>query len=112
MLAGSPIDPPIIGTNQDGFGDGRPTPIREALRLWQEQHDIALANNSGGRPSSTFGDTQNLFTQSGEDDSFTTITRDNELDDDDEVIFDPEDRAPDISANHIYLRRGDLVELV
>ena len=80
------------------------------LRLWQEQHDIALADTSRS-PSSTLSDIQNLFTQSGEDDSFTEIARDDEIDDDD-IKFESEERTPDIFAPQVFLRRGDLVELV
>ena len=80
------------------------------LRLWQEQHDIALADTS--RSPSTLSDIQNVLTQSGEDDSFTKIARDDEIDEDDDVKFESEERTPDIFAPQVFLRRGDLVELV
>ena len=80
--------------------------------MWQEQHDIALADTLGRPPSSTLSDTQNLFTQSGEDESFTAIARDDEVDDDDDLNFGSDEPIPDIFAHQVFLRRGDLVELM
>lgn len=80
--------------------------------MWQEQHDIALADTSGLTPSGTLGDTQNLFTQSGEDESFTAIARDEEAEDDNDVSFGSDASTLDIFAPQVFLRRGDLVELV
>ncbi len=111
MQADASIDPSVTGISPDDLVKGKSGGIRDALKLWQEQHDIALANRSGRHPSSTLGDTQNLVTQSGEDDSFTAITRD-EVDDEDDVEFQPEETTPDIFAHQVFLRRGDLVELV
>ena len=112
LQAAAPIDPSVIETNPAGLDKERPRRIREALRLWQEQHDSAVADTSDRPPSSTLGDTQNLLTQSGEDNSFTTVLRDDEADNDDYISMESEERTPDIFANEVFLRRGDLVELV
>ena len=80
--------------------------------MWQEQHEIALADALGRPLSSTLSDTQNLFTQSGEDDSSTTIVRDDEVDEDDDLDLESDEQTPDIFAHQVFLRRGDLVELV
>lgn len=106
------IDPPTIKTTPDGNVKGGPGQIRDALRMWQEQHEVALADVSGRPPSSTLSDTQNLFTQSGEDDSSTTVLRDDEVDEDDDVNPESDEQTPDIFAHQVFLRRGDLVELV
>lgn len=53
-----------------------------------------------------------MFTQSGEDDSFTAIARDEEVEDDDDVNFGSDEPTLDIFAHQVFLRRGDLVELV
>lgn len=102
----------MIGSNPAGLVKGNSGGIRETLRLWQEQHDIALADTSGLAPPGTLGDTQNLFTQSGEDESFTAIARDDEVEDNDDVSFGSDEPTPDIFAHQVFLRRGDLVELV
>ena len=99
LQAAAPIDPSVIETNPAGLDKERPRRIREALR-------------SDRPPSSTLGDTQNLLTQSGEDNSFTTVLRDDEADNDDYISMESEERTPDIFANEVFLRRGDLVELV
>ena len=112
MQTDAQIDPAIVGANLDGLVKGKSGGIREALRLWQDQHDIALADILGRPPSNTLSDTQNLFTQSGEDESFTTITRDDELEDDEDVHFASNELTPDFFAHQVFLRRGDLVELV
>ena len=112
MHSDTKIDPAIVETSPDRLIEGSSRGIREALRLWQEQHKIALAETSGRTLSSTLSDTQNLFTQSGEDESFIAIARDEELeDDDDDVDFGPDEPSPNIFARQVYLRRGDLVEL-
>lgn len=90
--------------------------IREHLRLWQEQQDLNLdlTNAAQSSPFSKIKDGQNLFTQSGEDESFTMITREieaEEVEDDDYVGFGSDDPTPDVLKNELFLRRGDLVEL-
>lgn len=112
LQAAAPIDPPVVGTNPAGLVKGRPRRIREALELWQQQHDSGLADTSGRPPSSMLSDTQNLLTQSGEDNTFNTIVRDDEVDNDDDIGIESEERTPDIFANEVFLRRGDLVEVV
>ena len=111
METAPPIDPPSTETNLAGFAKGRPEGIREALRLWQEQHESTLADTSTQHIYSTLKDSQNLHNQSGEDDSYTTIVRDDEMDDDEEISMDPEEQNPDIFAPQVFLRRGDLVQL-
>lgn len=111
MQADAQIDPAIIGANPDGLLKKPSGSIREALRLWQEQHEIALAGTSGRHPSSMLSDTQNLVTQSGEDESFTTISLDENVEDDDDVDIRSDEPIPDIFAHQVFLRRGDLVEL-
>ncbi|KAL9075487.1 MAG: hypothetical protein Q9161_001559 [Pseudevernia consocians] len=111
LRANAQIDPAIIGTNRNEHFKGESGGIREALRLWQDQHDIALADTSSQTHPSTLSDTQNLFTQSREDESFTVIARDDEVEDNDDVIFGSDEPTPDIFAHQVFLRRGDLVEL-
>ena len=88
--------------------------IREHLKLWQEEHSIkaepigALAPPQGSTPITS----QNLYTQSGEDDSFTVISRDDETEEDSDVDLQSDDAIPNIVENHLFLRRGDLVELM
>ena len=79
--------------------------------MWQEQHDIALAETLGRTPPSTLSDTQNLFTQSREDESSTAVARDDEVEDNDDIEFGSDDPTPDIFAHQVFLRRGDLVDL-
>ena len=86
--------------------------IREALKLWQEQHDSVQTHISGQHASSALEDSQNLLNQSGEDDSFTTISRDDEVDNDDDISIEREDQNPDIFIDETFLRRGDLVQLM
>ena len=111
LQAAAPIDPPVVGTNPAGLVKGRPRRIREALELWQEQHDSGLADTSGRPPSSMLSDTKNLLTQSGEDNAFNMIVRDDEVDNDDDIGIESEQGAPDIVANEVFYRRGDLVEV-
>ena len=106
------ISSPATGITPAGLVQGRPEGIREALRLWQEQHDSAVADSLGRTAPSTFSDTQNLLTQSEQDDSFTTLVRDDEMDDDDGMSIEPDEQDLDKFAPQIFLRRGDLVELL
>ena len=80
--------------------------------MWQEQHESTLADTSTQHVSSTLKDSQNLLNQSGEDDSYTTVVRDHEMNDDEEISMDPEEQNPDIFAYQVFLRRGDLVQLM
>lgn len=112
MQAKDAVDPPIIVTKSDEAFESKPEGIREMLRLWQEQHDTALADTSGQPPPSTPSDTQNLFTQSREDESFTTIAQDDDVEDDDTLDFGSEESNMDTFAHPAFLRRGDLVELM
>ncbi len=112
MQADAQIDPPIIGASRDGHLKGEPGGIRGALRLWQEQQDVALVDTSGRIPPDTLSDTKNLFTQSREDESFTAIARNDEVEDIDDIEFGSDDPTPDIFAHQVFLRRGDLVDLL
>lgn len=90
--------------------------IREHLRLWQKQQDLEsnLPNTVQQSPFSMIKDGQNLFTQSGEDESFTVITREieaEEVEDGDYVDFGSDEPTLDVLKNELFLRRGDLVEL-
>ncbi len=90
--------------------------IREHLRLWQEQQDInsSIPNAVQPSPVSIIKDGQNLFTQSGEDESFSVITSEieaEEVEDDDYLEFGSDEPTPDVLKNELFLRRGDLVEL-
>lgn len=111
MQFDTPIDPTNIGTNPHGIPHRNSGGIHAYLSLWQEQHESALADTSGRPPSSTLGDTQNLFTQSGGDESFTTVARDDEVEDDVDVDLRSDEPTPDIFSRQVFLRRGDLVEL-
>ena len=112
MQTAPPIDPPPSEANLAGLAKGRPGGIREALRLWQEQHESTLADISTQHVSSTLKDSQNLLNQSREDDGYTTIVHDGEMNNDEEISMDPEEQNPDIFACQIFLRRGDLVQLM
>ena len=90
--------------------------IREHLRLWQEQHDfekklvspvVPLSNNT---PDAS----QNLYSQSGEDDSYKVISQDEEAEDVAGTMMEPDadESTPTLFRSQKYLRRGDLVELV
>ena len=112
MQTAPPIDPPSTESDLAGFAKGRHGGIREALRLWQEQHESTLADTSTQHVSSTIKDSQNLLNQSGEDDSYTTVLREIEMNDEEEVSMDPEEQNSDIFAYQVFLRRGDLVRLM
>ena len=90
--------------------------IREHLRLWQERRDletkliapvVPLSNNT---PDAS----RNLYTQSGEDDSYKVLSQDEEAEDVAGTLMEPhtDDRTPTLLGAQKYLRRGDLVELV
>lgn len=112
MQADAPPGSPIIETNPDEPFKGKSGGIREALSLWQEHHDTALASTSGQPPSTTLGEIQNLFTQSGEDESFTAITRDDDVEDYDDEEIGSDELIPDTFTHQVFLRRGDLVDLL
>ena len=112
MQTAPPIDPPSSEADLAGLAKGRHGDIREALRLWQEQHESTLADTSTQHVSSTPKDSQNLLNQSREDDGYTTIVRDDEMNDDEEISMDPEEQNLDIFACQVFLRRGDLVQLM
>lgn len=89
--------------------------IRDHLRLWQEQQDRNPVSQ-GLAPSikTTVPKAgENFFTQSGEDDTFNVVTRETELEveDDDHVDFSSEEPTSDALRNGLFLRKGDLVEL-
>ena len=91
--------------------------IREHLKLWQRQQDTnkKLPNSISQPSSNTRNDSQNLFTQSSEDDSFTVVAREDEADEvegDDKLEFGSDEFVPDVLRNEVFLRRGDLVELL
>lgn len=81
--------------------------VREHLRLWQEQQELSVATTISG-PSGT---PQNLITQSGEDDGYSTVLRDDEPESDDYLTLSSEERTLEILSPHSFLRQGDLVEL-
>ena len=56
-------------------------------------------------------DTQNILTQSGEDESLTKIIPNNEIDQDDYAISGPDEPTLDHFQNQVFLRKGDLVDL-
>ena len=86
--------------------------IREHLSLWQSHHisqdSQTIIGNRMPLPSS--GHSQNLFTQSGEDDSSSVMTREDDIGD--EIIpgIDAEDSIENILHAPTFLRQGDLVE--
>ena len=105
------LDSTIIRRNPDELIKWKSTGIREYLRSWQEQHETIPVDTSGRPSSGPLSETQNLFTQSGEDDSFTAIARDDEVDDEIDIDFASDEPTQDIFAHSVFLRRGDLVEL-
>ena len=94
-----------------GLGNGKIQNTREMLRLWKEQHKNTLVNASDRPPSSTLGE-QNWFTQSGEDESLTSFVRIDEENDDEDVEWEADQPSPDVFSPQVFLRRGDLVELL
>lgn len=89
--------------------------IREHLRLWQEQQNKEAEKHDSpifplGNSSST---SRNFLTQSGEDDSFTKLTENTELDEAEHIdlSLDKDESTTDIFQNHAFLKKGDLVEL-
>ncbi len=90
--------------------------IREHLKLWQEQHDLETKQVAPVVPLSnnTPDASQNLYTQSGEDDSYKVISQDEEAEDVAVTMMEPDtdDSTPTLFRSQKYLRRGDLVELV
>ena len=105
------LDPTITKEDPDELIKWKSTGIREYLRSWQEQHETALVDTSGRPSSGPLSETQNLFTQSGEDESFTAIAWDDEVDDEFEIDFTSDEPFQDIFTRSVFLRRGDLVEL-
>ena len=91
--------------------------IREHLRLWQEIQDGNTDLSSPAQLPSTSRATtdHNLFTQSGEDDSFKVVDREHEaesFEDDEYIDFGSDNSAADVLKNELFLRKGDLVELL
>ena len=105
------LDPTITKEHPDEPIKWKSTGIREYLRSWQEQHETALVDTSGRPSLGPLSETQNLFTQSGEDDSFSTIATDDEVDDEFEIDLTSDQPSQDIFTRSVFLRRGDLVEL-
>ena len=105
------LDPTITTENPDEPIKWKSTGISEYLRSWQEQHETALVDTAGRPSSGPLSEGQNLFTQSGEDDSFTTIATDDEVDDEFEMGLTSDEPSQDIFTRSVFLRRGDLVEL-
>ena len=110
-----PLDLPVVLGDASLKSNSRGS-IREHLRLWQEQRDletklvapvVPLSNNT---PDAS----RNLYTQSGEDDSYKVLSQDEEAEEVAETLVEPhtDDRAPTLLGTQKYLRRGDLVELV
>ena len=56
---------------------------------------------------------QNLFTQTGEDDSFNVVSPETELEIDEDNVLDynAEEPMSNLFENSLFLRKGDLVEL-
>lgn len=103
-------DPKLASTLQEGD-------IREHLRLWQQQRLIKEHSSSVVPPPQNrqLNASQNLATQSGEDDSFSKVTQEDEAEeseDDGFVEIGSDEPAPDFLKNELFLRRGDLVELL
>jgi len=110
------LDPSIMGAEAKLKSSLEGGNIREHLRLWQEHQDLVLnlPNAVQSSPVSKIKNGQNLYTQSGEDESFTVITREieaEEVEDDDHVDFGSDEPTPDVLKNELFLKRGDLVEL-
>lgn len=114
-----PLDQPIVlhdASLKPSLGGGS---IREHLKSWQEQHDlktklvapvVPLSNNTSDA-------SQNLYTQSGEDESSEVLSQDEPDEEAEDVAGtmmepDTDDSTPSLFGAQKYLRRGDLVELV
>ena len=105
------LDPTSTNENPDEPIKWKSTGIREYLRSWQEQHATALVDTSGRPSLGPLNETQNIFTQSGEDDSFATLAMDDEMDDEFGTELKSDKPSQDIFTRSVFLRRGDLVEL-
>ena len=105
------LDPTITKGNPDEPIKWKSTGIREYLRSWQEQNENAVVDTSGRPSLGPLSETQNLFTQSGEDDSLTTVAVDDEVDDEFEIGLTSDELSQEIFTRSVFLRRGDLVEL-
>ena len=110
-----PLDLPNVLEDVSLKSNLRGGSIREHLRLWQEQHDLETKLVAPAVPISNKSDaSRNLYTQSGEDDSYRVISQDEEAEDVAGTMVEPhtDDRTPTLFGAQKYLRRGDLVELV
>ena len=89
--------------------------IQEHLRLWAQHVD------TGGQTfkslpldrSRYYKGTQNLLTQSSEDESFNSVAQEeaDAVEDHEHLEFGSDDPAIDVLKNELFLRKGDLVEL-
>lgn len=86
--------------------------IRHHLRVWQEQNHAT--SNLGAaftmRENNAFGVTQNLISQSRDDNGLQQIDQENEFALD--TRFDLEEKLKDIPPQEVYLQRGDMIELM
>ena len=114
-----PLDQPIVLEDASLKSSLSGGSIREHLRLWQEQHDLDSKLVAPVVPLSdnTSDASRNLYTQSGEDESYKVLSqdeRDEEAEDVASTTIEPDtdDSTPTLLGTQKYLRRGDLVELV
>ena len=88
--------------------------IRDQLRVWQEHedaapHDLELHGFPYGRCKSQ----HNMLGQSSTSDNDSSfLLEDDFLDDETTLNSDAEDLVTDIGDNQMFLRSGDLVELL
>ena len=88
--------------------------IRDRLRAWQKQHEKDPETSTPhGFPVSMSGSQQNLLGQAGTSDTIDCFLEDddpsqNEL----ASTLNADDQIVDAGDSEIYLRKGDLVELL
>lgn len=108
-------DDPLTVDTTPIFDTASSTGIREHLRLWQEQQNKDVEQNiiTNVSPRNLSTASQNILNQSGEDDSFTKLTEDSEMDEEQHIDLhlEKDEVTTDIFQNRAFLRKGDLVEL-
>ena len=114
-----PLDQPIVPQDASLKSRLGRASIREHLRLWQEQHNLEgkLVAPVAPVSNNTSDASPNLYTQSGEDESYKVISQDERDEEAEDVAVtmmepDTDDSTPSLLGVQKYLRRGDLVELV
>lgn len=101
---------PVVGETLPSLNQNQS--IRHHLKVWQEQNHAT--SNLGAaftiRENNAFGITQNLISQSKDDNGPQHIDQENDFALD--TRFDLEEKLKDIPPQEVYLQQGDMIELV